>query len=424
MAAAKARVSEVVSGKARLEVLDGLRGYFLVFMLLNHLSFQNSYLLVKLNHNELSFVQDAQGFVFLSGLLIGMVYTSRMTKRGLTGAGAAMWRRALELFGYSTACIAGVLLVAHLVPQAASAWQPWLQKIHGGGPAFLLAAFGMIYQPTYMDILPQYIVYLLAAPPLLWLCVHGRWHWVAAGTVLLWLSVQIGLALPMTNAMGRGLASIQDGLAFRGEFNMLAWQLVFMGGMVLGTLTVQGQIDWRRVFDPLRTWLLKICVAMLAFFLAMKLSLADEILPDEILARIGAYDNRSEFSLIYLLNFSALAYVVGWLIVAGPASRRAALRFMGNGLNALFRFRFLRLLGRHSLQVYAFHVLVVYLLAFYDRQAGPLPQVTKNVLALLAVASLSLPALYREWRGSRQPPLARAPAGHHWLSPLPAGQVK
>ncbi len=49
----------------RLEILDGMRGYFLVFMMLNHLTFAGGYLLVKFNNGELGYVQDAQGFVFL-----------------------------------------------------------------------------------------------------------------------------------------------------------------------------------------------------------------------------------------------------------------------------------------------------------------------------------------------------------------------
>jgi hypothetical protein len=408
--AAIARSTGVVSAPGRLEVLDGLRGYFLVFMLLNHLSFQNSYLLVRFNHNELSFVQDAQGFVFLSGLLIGMVYTGRMARGGMTGAATAMWRRALELFAYSTACIAAVILLAHLVPHAADAWQPWLDQTLSGGPAYLMAAFAMIYQPTYMDILPQYIVYLIAAPPLLWLCVHGRWHWVAAGSALVWLAVQMGLALPLAQLMASGLGTIKTELAPRGEFNLLAWQVVFMTGMVLGTLTVQGKIDWQRVFDPRRTWLLKMSLAVLGFFLAVKLSLADEILPEEILARLAPYDNRGEFSFIYLLNFAALAYTIGWLIAAGPRSPRLPLRCAGGVLNTVFRLRFLRLLGRHSLQVYVWHVILVYLLAAYDRYAGPLPGFAKNLLALAAVATLALPPLWRE-RNAKQPasPLASPP---------------
>ncbi len=52
----------------RYDLIDGMRGYFLVFMLINHLIFAGGYWLVQVNHNQLAFVEDAQGFVFLSGL--------------------------------------------------------------------------------------------------------------------------------------------------------------------------------------------------------------------------------------------------------------------------------------------------------------------------------------------------------------------
>jgi hypothetical protein len=384
----------------RMDVLDGLRGYFLIFMLLNHLSFQNSYFLVHVNIGELGFVQDAPGFVFLSGLLIGMVYTRRMATRGLAATGQIMWRRALQLFTYAAACLAIVLLLTRLIPNAGSAWQPWLENITGGGHAYLLAAFGLLYQPTYMDILPQYIVYLLAAPPLLWLCVHGKWHWVAIGSALLWLAVQIGLYLPLADQVNGALGKLHDGLAMRVHFNMLAWQIVFMGGMVLGTLTMQGRIDWRQVFDPRRRLILNGALAVLAFFLCFKLSWTAGLLPETVLARFGGYNDRAEFSIIYLLNFAALAYAVGWLLVAGPRSSSGVARGLGGLLNQLFNLRFLRLLGRNSLQVYAWHVLVVYLLAAFDRHAGPLHESFKNLLALAAIASLAVPALFMERRAA------------------------
>lgn len=392
----ESRISGIVSPTGRLEVLDGLRGYFLVFMLLNHLSFQNSYFLVKLNVGELTFVQDAPGFVFLSGLLIGMVYTGRMAKRGLIATGPIMWRRALELFVYAVACLAAVLILGRLIPEAREAWKPWLEDLLGGGPAFKAAALALLYQPTYMDILPQYIVYLIAAPPLLWLCVRGKWHWVAIASALLWFSVQIGLHLPLADGINSTLDGMRDGVGMRVTFNMLAWQLVFMGGMILGTLTVQGAIDWRAVFDPKRRLLMTAALAVVVFFLCIKLAWTANLLPSDMLARFGEYDNRPEFSAIYLLNFAALAYVVGWLIVAGPRSSSLLERGVGAFLNGLFRLRFLRLLGRHSLQVYAWHVLVVYLLCAWDRHAGPLPELEKNLVALAAVAALALPALWRE----------------------------
>ena len=55
----------------RFDLIDGMRGYFLVFMLINHLVFAGGFWLVEINHRQFAFVEDAQGFVFLSGLLIG-----------------------------------------------------------------------------------------------------------------------------------------------------------------------------------------------------------------------------------------------------------------------------------------------------------------------------------------------------------------
>src|SRR3546814_9093659 len=72
-----------------------------------------------------------------------------------------------------------------------------------------------------MDILPQYIVYLIVSPPLVWLCVKGRWPLVAAGCVIAWTAVQLGLHLPAA-------AAIDETLALRAHFNVLTWQVLFM----------------------------------------------------------------------------------------------------------------------------------------------------------------------------------------------------
>src|SRR5690606_16531782 len=99
----------------RLEILDGMRGYFLVFMMLNHLTFAGGYLLVKINHGELGFVQDAQGFVFLSGLLVGMVYANRMKKQGYAAGATKVRKRAFELYRYAIGCIATIVALGMLM---------------------------------------------------------------------------------------------------------------------------------------------------------------------------------------------------------------------------------------------------------------------------------------------------------------------
>lgn len=384
----------------RLEILDGMRGYFLVFMLLNHLTFAGGYLLVRVNHAELGFVQDAQGFVFLSGLLVGMVHARRMARKGFSDAAGKIWKRAAELYLYALGCLALVLAAAALQPALLAYWQPWLGDLTPDDPAMLGAAAALAYQPTFMDILPQYIVYLLAAPPLVWLCVRGRWESVVIGSAVLWLGVQLGAHIPVADSLNALLGGVGENVRLRAAFNVLAWQVVFMGGLVLGVRTATGQIDWQRVFAPERTILVRLAVVLLVFFLVWRIGFTLGLWPKDVIARFTAYEVRPEFSLVFLVNFAALAYAAAWLLIAGPRSADARIRRAAGTASALFRLPFLRLIGRHSLQVYAFHVPIAYAVMALDSHFGPFGEVTKTAIAVVGIALLALPALAREadWR--------------------------
>ncbi|MDC0709736.1 OpgC domain-containing protein [Stigmatella sp. ncwal1] len=382
----------------RLEVLDGLRGYFLVFMVLNHLTFAGGYLLVKLNHGELGYVQDAPGFVFLSGLLLGQVYGARMQKHGYRAGASKIYHRAFELYRYTAGCLLAIIALGFLLTESSVYWEPWLWRLAQNDWGFALAAAALLYQPTYMDILPQYIVYLALSPRLVWLCVTGRWRKVAIGSLLLWLGVQFGVHLPLASAIDAVMGALHTGLVLRAHFNVLAWQIVFMGGLVLGCLTSIGQLDWRRVFDPARRGLVEAALCIVVFFMIWRLGMTWELFPEAMQARLRTLEVRAEFSMMFLLNFAALSYLVGWLIIGGVRSDSAWARRAGEGLRALFTLPFLRLLGRHSLQVYVWHVLVIYLLKAVDYHHGPFNELTKTAIAASAVASLALPALLKEHR--------------------------
>ena len=400
----------------RLDVLDGMRGYFLVFMMLNHLSFSGGYLLVKLNHGELGYVQDAQGFVFLSGLLVGLVYAGHMAKRGFgTGTSKALWR-AFELYRWALFCILAVIALGFLFSESSTFWEPWLWRIAETPTLLLVAAATLLYQPTYMDILPQYIVYLAVSPPLIWLCITGRWRWVVVGSALSWTAVQFGLHLPLAHLVDQGMRAVHPEFVLRAHFNIFAWQVLFVGGIVLGALTATRQIDWKAAFSPERTELAWASVALLLFFMGWRLGFVFGLVPEELGARFSALDRRGEFSLVYLLNFAAAAYAVAWLIIAGPRSSNEAVRTGAAVVRGVFTLSFLRLIGRHSLHVYVWHVIVVYLVRALDHHTYDFSEVEKTGIAILAVASLALPALWRERRagaptGPRADAASSGPAG-------------
>jgi hypothetical protein len=370
----------------RLSLIDGLRGYFLVGMFLQHVP--GTQLLLWANHSRVSFVEDAQGFIFLSGLLVGLLYGTRMMRCGFAGEAWSLWRRAAKLYAWAVGCVLVVLLMREILPGAPEAWSTSrLNPLGEGRVGFIVATALLLYEVRYLAILTQYFVYFLVVPPLLWLCLTKRWLLVTSGSLILWFTVQIGVFRPLAEVINYGLSTLDPKLTFHVYFNLLAWQLVFFGGMVIGALWAQGKIKFDRVFDPHKTLLFRICVVSLLFFLLLRLGVNEET------GELGEYSNRREFSLIYLVNFVLLAYVVAWLLIAGPRSKHKAVASIGRGLSWFFGLSFLQLLGRHSLLVYAWHVVLYYFIVWYNFSHGPSGEMRATAIALCGVVLLALPAV-------------------------------
>ncbi|THV24754.1 OpgC family protein [Peteryoungia ipomoeae] len=381
----------------RLDVIDGMRGYFLVFMLINHLVFVGGLWLVEINHRNLAFVEDAQGFVFLSGLLTGMVYARKMIKDGYEAGRDRIWSRAFELYRYAIAITLIILCLHILLPGADAAWKNWLGATSLLQVDTLWPVAGFLVQPTFMDILPQYIVYMLFAPLVIWACIKGNWLAVVVGSLLLWMSAQLGLQRLITYPLNEFViqtTSHDEGL--RVSFNLLGWQIVFFAGIVAGTLTSMNKIDWQRVFTPERSRLAWTALAIVLFFLPLRLATAHGLMPGVVLEKFGLMEVRADFGPVYLLNFAAVAYGLAWLLIAGPRHQNARIQKIAAFLTSVFTLKFLQLLGRHSLQIYVWHVLIVYMVYYIDGRTPELSQVTKTMIACVALALLALPAIWRD----------------------------
>ena len=379
----------------RFDIIDGMRGYFLVFMLINHLIFVGGYWMMEVNHRQFAFVEDAQGFVFLSGLLIGMVYARKMLKSGYETGRQLLHNRAFELYRYAMGTVMAVLVVQLFLPDAYRLWYNWLGTTNFDEPVRLAAIATFLFQPTFMDILPQYIVYMLFAPPLVWLCLRGKWAQVLAGSLLVWMAAQLGLQRFVTDPLNTFVMGV-DNQGIRASFNMLGWQIVFFSAMVIGVLTAQNRIDWNRIFSPEKTLLPKAALAICLFFLPLRIVTAWDLLPQSVLDKFATMEIRADFGPVYLLNFAAVAIGLAWVLIAGPKHHNVWIRSFARGVTAVFMLRFLRLLGRHSLQVYVWHVAIVYAIYYVDGRTPELSQLTKTTIAVVCIGLLSLPALWRE----------------------------
>lgn len=364
-------------------------------MLINHLVFVGEYWLVEVNHRQFAFVEDAQGFVFLSGLLIGLVYAPKMLKYGRVEGSKKVYSRAFELYRYAIGMILVALLARMMLPGGYEAWWNWMGDTDLRDPTRMAAVASFVFQPTFMDILPQYTVYMLFAPVLIWLCLQGKWGHVLVGSFLVWMAAQLGLHRIVTVPLDE-LVRGTDGQGVRVSFNMMGWQIVFFSALVIGVLHAQGKIDWSRIFSPTQTFLPKAALALCLFFLPLRVATAHGLMPDFVIEKFWPMEVRADFGPVYLVNFAAVAFGLSWLIIAGPRHRSATVRKLAYGATGLFTLGFLRLLGRHSLHVYVWHVAIVYIVYYLDQRTPEFSQLTKTVIALTSISLLALPAIWRE----------------------------
>src|SRR3984885_13034058 len=80
----------------RILGFDLIRGFLLLVILINHIELPPNFYDFFTGRGRL-FVSAAEGFFFLSGLLVGMVYRRKMAK-GMKFVFKKIWTRAAELY--------------------------------------------------------------------------------------------------------------------------------------------------------------------------------------------------------------------------------------------------------------------------------------------------------------------------------------
>jgi hypothetical protein len=210
----------------RMPELDALRGLFLVWMTLTHMPTRFS----DFVNQPIGFISSAEGFVFLSALLVSRVYL-REAQEDESGLRVKLWRRTLKIYGYHLLLLAFAFTVAAAI--ASTAHRPALHNLLSFYMAHpVVAIVGsvlLIYCPPLLDILPMYVLFLFFTPMLLTVAVKYGWRRILAVSGLVWLGAQFGLREILHNLMVH-ITHLQIPLQETGAFNLFAWQGVWIGG--------------------------------------------------------------------------------------------------------------------------------------------------------------------------------------------------
>ncbi|MEF7613217.1 OpgC domain-containing protein [Aquincola sp. MAHUQ-54] len=224
----------------RLWELDALRGLMLVLMTVTHLPTR----LASPLGQPLGFVSAAEGFVLLSAFMAGMVYTARERREGGSAMSEAFLKRALKIYACQIA-----LLVFLMTVIAVLGWitgQEAIDNLIGfylDRPlAALLSGLLLIYSPPLLDILPIYIVFMLASPVLLLHGLHRGWGGILTVSVLLWFAAQFDLGL-FVYETASAIAPIPVPFQQTGAFEIWGWQFLWVLGLWMGSAQADARPD-------------------------------------------------------------------------------------------------------------------------------------------------------------------------------------
>lgn len=361
--------------------MDGFRGFFLLFMAQHHFNGVLGVRIGLINHEYFGWVDVAQGFVFLSGLMVGLVH-GRRYQADPTGFAGPIRRRAATIYLYQLALILLLCAAAHLLgPRVPPVLAPYLAS-----PAlFPVVSALLVTGSVHMGILPMYVLFLLASPMAIRWLARGWDLPFAFAVLLLWMVGQTGL----TEAAAGQIAMALDGGAIRLGlgFNALAWQALFFGGLYCGFRSAEGRLDLGVLGQEQGRVAFLIAVGAI-----LALGLFDRIVGWDLLGRtysaqFAAQADRAWMAWIYAASFAIDLYAMVWLLRIGPTDRNRLVRAAARACGRLFTAPPLVLLGQHSLPVFAAHVLLFYALATLVPPLG-LGELGRSLILLAALAAL------------------------------------
>ncbi len=373
----------------RITIIDGFRGFFLIFMMIMHSNELLNAILGKLNHHYFGWVEDAQGFVFLSGLVVGLVYTRQMERRGTDAMRRGIWKRIGTIYSHQAGLIMTFLLAALMLPTGIEPMN--LAPYEREPVVFTAASLMLVTGSRHMGILPMYIFFMMATPFVLRALARGHFAMLSVISVSLWLFAQTGLPEEVVILASQVSADAGHPIRFGIFFNIFAWQIVFFLGLVIGYLTASGRMDTSFLYTPDMERAFFVAVAAV-----IALGLFDRVVFDywigvEFRHQVLSSVDRGNFSSLYLVAFLIDLFVIVWLLGPGRTSHIRIVALASALMHRVFTFGPLVFLGQHSLHVFSAHILCVYVLALvlHGTQLSPL---VGNLLILLSPLPLYLAA--------------------------------
>jgi hypothetical protein len=359
--------------------IDVVRGMALLMIFVDHIP---GNALGWATLRNFGFSDAAEIFVFLAGMSAMLAYGKAFERDGTLGGLHRVIRRwgRLYLFHvglFLTTCLVVLLWTTHYHLQPTFVAPIINAPICGLIRGLLLQAL-----PSYLDILPLYLV-LFAAFPLIYFGLRRNLWLALAASATLWLAANLNPNLNLPNWINHGYWF----------FNPFAWQFLFAIGAAFALPAATDKRSLRRI-----SWVAWLCIAYLSFAFLESASWADWNLPDLRPIALATPD-KTLLAPLRLLDVLSLAYLL--------LSSDRLLKLSGRQF-----FRPLEICGRHSLEVFAIGCIAALLgrLLFRTYGAGIEAQIAIN---LVGIGMMFMVGLWLEKR--RMSRSIQSSPGFTWL---------
>jgi hypothetical protein len=309
--------------QSRLVELDFFRGLVLLVIVVDHIG---GSILSRVTLHAYALCDAAEVFVFLGGFATATAYATLAGRRTEAVARNRFLRRALEIYR-AFLVTAGLMLLVSAVLIAFSIDAPNLtiadlDDLMDAPLAALRDILLLRRQPYLASVLPMYAFFALSVPLVLPLARRRPW-WLLAGSLALWA---------VAGPLAAYLPSVED---TQWDFNPLAWQLLFVLGVIARCQPVYQKVSAHR-----SGWL----VSVLAF--GVVVAAAYYTLFIEHTPLDASF--KQNLSWLRAINFLAIAWLVAnpirlgwaeklarWLPWVGMIGRKGLLCFVAGAVISL-----------------------------------------------------------------------------------------
>lgn len=316
------------------------------------------------------FFSAAEGFFFLSGF-VGMY--AAVSKQSKDPTQSWMRKRAWRIWIYhiSTVLLMGTLAF-FLLPRIRYLFQPIYNHPLQAIPLNLT----LIHTPEWMDVLPLYVILMIVGSFIFPLFVKAK---SKRKVFLLWLP-SLGLWLASQFGLRDAVNGIFPSWTHHGDFDPYSWQLVYFTGAAVAAW-------WKRTDENSTRIINKLTLPIAALF-TVCLLWSHQVLPLDAPSPILL--DKVHLGALRFGNFFMFMMLVAAIVRKWPAA---------------LDFKFTNVIGRHSLDVYSSHIVI--LLLWFSTPASVKYSSPWNVVApvvtcilLWAIAKLreSKVSLLNNWR--------------------------